>query len=398
MYRVLRILNRFNLGGPTYNASYLTRYLNSEFQTRLLGGRHQENETDSLHIPYELGLRPIIIPTLRRSINPYYDILALAEIRKHIKSFQPTIVHTHAAKAGVLGRLAAFQMSVPIIVHTFHGHVFDAYFSKPTSRFFIQIERQMARLSDAIVVLCPEQYHDIVNVYRIAPAHKVHIIPLGLDLRKFVEDTERKRQEFRAKYKLKDDIVAIAIVGRLAPVKNHAMFLEAVLNVIKQTQRKIRVFIVGDGKLRNELEKQLTRYGLSFGTGRSDNEIVTFTSWVKDVDVVYAGVDIVALTSKNEGTPVSIIEAIAARKAVVTTLAGGLKNIVEHNVNALTSDVDDVDTFTRNLLFLVENEDIRIKLAANGQKSIFERFHFQRLVKDMENLYYSLIEQKLKKA
>lgn len=396
MYRILRILNRFNLGGPTYNASYLTKYLNDEFETLLIGGRHLSTEVNSLHIPNQLGIQPIIIPYLRRSINPFYDIISTSRIYKYIEAYRPIIVHTHAAKAGALGRIAAYLKSVPIIVHTYHGHVFDAYFSKPISKIFIQIERQIAKITDAIIVLCQQQYNDIVYIYKIAPPEKVHIIPLGLDLQYLRENVEEKRKIFRTKYGLKDHQIAIAIVGRLVPVKNHIMFIDALQRVLRQTTKEIRVFIVGDGHLKDSLQKRLFTYGISYANRESEDTIVRFTSWEKDMDLVYSGVDIVALSSKNEGTPVSLIEALAARKAVVTTLVGGIKDLVKHNINALTSDVDDLETFTKNLLLLIEDDQMRFKFSKNDQKDIFEKFNYIRLIKDIKQLYFSLLEKKVK--
>jgi hypothetical protein len=157
MPKVLRIINRFNLGGPTYNVSYLSRYLSDDFETMLVGGVHDASETDSLHIPQSLGLEPVIIPELKRSINFKQDRIAYKKLIEIIKEYQPDIVHTHASKSGTLGRLAAAKCGVPIIIHTFHGHVFHSYFGKLKTTFYKTVERRLAKKSTGIIAISKEQ-------------------------------------------------------------------------------------------------------------------------------------------------------------------------------------------------------------------------------------------------
>ena len=145
MKKILRIINRFNLGGPTYNAAYLTKYLENDYETLLVGGQHDESEESSMHILDSLGIVPVIIPEMQRSINPILDKIALKKIKEIIHEFQPDIVHTHAAKAGALGRKAAYDLGVKKIYHTFHGHVFHSYFGKIKTNIFKKIERDLAK-------------------------------------------------------------------------------------------------------------------------------------------------------------------------------------------------------------------------------------------------------------
>ena len=202
MPRVLRIINRFNLGGPTYNAAYLTRYLPAAYETLLIGGQQDESEAASHHILDSLGLEARVIPEMRRTIYPLQDAIALRKIKAIIRHYKPDIVHTHASKAGALGRQAAFQMGVPVVVHTFHGHVFDAYFSGIRSKLYQMIERKLAAKSSKIIALSEIQKCDLVTKYNICPASKVEIIPLGFDLSRFREDIERKRAAFRTTYNI----------------------------------------------------------------------------------------------------------------------------------------------------------------------------------------------------
>ena len=221
MPKVLRIINRFNLGGPTYNAAYLTKYLAPEFETLLIGGMKDESEGSSEFILKDLGVDYQVIPEMKRSINPFDDLAAYSRIKKIIQEFKPDIVHTHAAKAGALGRQAAYSCNVPVIVHTYHGHVFHSYFGNFKTAVYKTIERNLAKRSSAIIAISDKQKQELAVEHQIAPAEKIHVIPLGFDLNRFHEGLDEKRKEFRAKYHLQDNEIAIGIIGRLTPVKNH---------------------------------------------------------------------------------------------------------------------------------------------------------------------------------
>lgn len=395
MPKVLRIINRFNLGGPTYNASYLTKYMAPEFETLLVGGRKDETEENSEYIVRSLGIEPVIIPEMRRRLNPYYDNIALNKIKKIIKRFKPDIVHTHASKAGALGRLAASNLNVPVIIHTFHGHVFDAYFSGVKSSFYQYIERKLAEKSSKIIALSENQRYDLVIRYKICPNEKVEIIPLGFDLSRFQENLSEKRSTFRKLYKIDDDEIAIGIVGRIVPVKNHDLFVEAIDYLRKHSNKKIRAFIVGDGEDRLKIEEKARALGIDFidSTKKKEKATITFTSWLKDVDFVNAGMDIITLTSLNEGTPVSLIEAQAANKPIVTTKVGGIQNIVLEGKTALLSDIYNKTDYYENLLKMVEDDNLRNSFSGEGWSFVREKFHYTRLVNDMKNLYYKLLNK-----
>ncbi len=393
MIKVLRIINRFNLGGPTYNVAYLSKYMSDEYETLLVGGAKDDTEESSDFIVDNLGLKPIIIEEMKREINLKNDYAAYKKIKKIIREYKPDIVHTHASKAGTLGRLAAHSCGVKVIVHTFHGHVFHSYFGKLKTTFYKNVERYLAKKSTAIIAISEIQKNELVNEHRICKAEKVNVIPLGFDLSRFQENQSEKRKMFREKYNLDEDEIAIAIIGRLVPVKNHILFLEGLKIVSEKTTKKIRAFIVGDGEDRNVIEKKAKELNITFIDGTKENEkaLLTFTSWIKEIDMVLAGSDIVALTSFNEGTPVSLIEAQAANKPIVTTNVGGIENVVIPKETALLCENNNIKEFTDQLLKLIENSTLRNSMAEKGWKHVREKFHFTRLVKDMEILYKTLL-------
>jgi glycosyltransferase involved in cell wall biosynthesis len=289
-----------------------------------------------------------------------------------------------------LGRLAASGMHVPVIVHTFHGNVFHSYFNSFKSRLIVEAEKYLAKKSSAIIAISEQQKEDLVN-RRICFSDKIHIIPLGFDLVRFREEQEEKRKSFRKLYSIQDDEIAVGIIGRLVPVKNHSLFLSAFKKVRDKTSRKVKAFIIGDGEERARLEALAHELNLEFSTDHNHSSAITFTSWIKNIDWAMAGLDIIALTSNNEGTPVSIIEAQAAGKAVVSTNVGGIKNIVIPNETALLSESNDVEGFSANLLHLVENESLRMRMKNTGWKTVENKFSHTRLIQDMKKLYAELL-------
>ncbi len=395
-YRVLRLINRFNLGGPTYNVTYLTRYMAPEFETLLVGGTKEESEASSDFILEQNGVKPIIVKEMRRSINPMNDIAAYKEIKKLIKDFKPHIVHTHAAKAGALGRMAAFACKVPITVHTFHGHVFHSYFGNIQTTVYKNIERYLAKRTTALVTLSEKQKHELSAIHKIAPADKFHIVPLGFDLERFWANQESKRKQFREQYEIADNEIAIGIIGRLVPVKNHRLFLKAFQLAKAKTTEKIKAFVIGDGELKEELMEYCKEIGLSF-TSRTNlhaNADVFFTSWIKEADIATAGLDIIALSSLNEGTPVSLIEAQAAGRSIISTQTGGIENVVIPEVTALLSPVNNVEAFAENLIKLCNDRVLRQNLSEKGKEFVMNHFHYTSLALNMSNLYRKLIEDK----
>jgi glycosyltransferase involved in cell wall biosynthesis len=246
------------------------------------------------------------------------------------------------------------------------------------------------------VAISEQQQRELVQDFRIAPKEKFRVVPLGFDLDRFRTAQEEKRAKFRGEFSVSDDTIAIGIIGRLVPVKNHYLFLKGLKHVLDNTTKKVKAFIIGDGETRPDLEAVATEVGITFSTQDSPEHThpLVFTSWRSDVDYINAGLDIVCLTSFNEGTPVSLIEAQAAGKPIVSTRVGGIADIVVEGETALLADIQDTDTFCRHLLQLVEEDNLRQGMSGKGSAYVSEKFSYQRLVKDMSALYYELLAKK----
>ena len=394
MPKVLRIINRFNLGGPTFNAALLTKYMSPDFDTVLIGGKEESSEESSKHILDDLDINAHLIDEMQRDIGLSNDRQAYRQIKKVIKEFEPDIIHTHASKAGAIGRSAGISYGKAKLVHTFHGHVFHSYFGKMKTNVYKNIERALALKTDKIVAISQRQKLELSKRYRICPEEKIEVIPLGFELEKFHNNIEEKRVSFRKKYNVDDDEIAIGIIGRLVPIKNHKLFLDSIKQAVEQSNNKIRAFIVGDGSERENLKQYSSELGLDYLNGDFEpgmKATVHFTSWIKEVDWVNAGLDIIALSSLNEGTPVSLIEAQAACKPIVATRVGGVSNIVLNNETALLATSNCSKEFSKKLLQLIDNKNLREKMGRSGWDFVSEQFHYNRLVNDMKQLYHSLL-------
>jgi glycosyltransferase involved in cell wall biosynthesis len=386
--KVLRIINRFNIGGPTYNATFLTRFISDDYETLLVGGLPEEHESDSLHILEEYCVKAQLIEEMKRTPNFFNDRKAYLKIKEIIRDFEPDIVHTHAAKAGALGRKAAKSMKVPIIVHTYHGHVFHSYFGKLKTTLYKIIERRLAKISSGIIAISDIQKAELSEQHNICPPAKIKVIQLGFDLNRFHEDIAEKRQNTREKFQIASDELAIAIIGRLAPVKNHQLFLNSIAEIAAKTSKKVKFFIVGDGDEKLAIETSIKELQLP------DNFEIILTSWVKDISSFNPGMDLICLTSLNEGTPVSLIEAQAANIPILTTDVGGVRDIVKENVTGCVVSNNSLTEFAEKLLFLIENDSIRNEMSQNGWEFVKSRFHYTTLVKNMENYYSELINKR----
>lgn len=388
MPKVLRIINRFNIGGPTYNATFLTRFMDDKYETLLIGGTHEEGESDSLHILEEYGINPLLINEMQRIPSFKSDRAAYKKIKQIIQEFKPDIVHTHAAKAGALGRKAAFACKVPVVIHTFHGHVFHSYFGKVKTLIFKTIERRLAKKSDGIIAISDIQKQELSQIHKICPASKIKVIPLGFDLEKFHLNKAENREKTRSEFGLKEDEIAVAIVGRLAAIKNHSLFLNVVEQICQKTTKKIKFFIVGDGDERPNIEKRVNELNEKFG------KIIVMTSWILDIGPFNAGMDVICLTSDNEGTPVSLIEAQAGGLPIVTTDVGGVKDILLEDQTGYIVPKNNVSLFTEKLLLLIEDEKLRKSFSEKGWDFVKNKFHYTTLVKNMDEYYQFLLNKK----
>jgi len=384
--KVLRIINRFNIGGPIYNAVLLSSFMPEEYETLLIGGMPEENEANSLYIAEKYGVSPVLISEMQREPNLINDNSALKKIKEIIRTFQPDIVHTHASKAGALGRKAAFDCGVPIVIHTFHGHIFHSYFSWWKTKLYQLIERRLSKKTTGIIAISAIQKNELSLKYKICHPSKINIIPLGFDLRPFNENLKEKREYTRNMFMLQESDIAVAIIGRLVAIKNHQMFLDIIEKVNQKTSKKIVYFIVGDGEESLKIQesiKPLKEKGMD----------IRMTSWIKDIATFNAGMDIICLTSKNEGTPVSLIEAQAAGIPIIATNVGGIKDVILEDKTGYIVDKDDIDVFAEKLRELIENENKRQLMSQNGWSFVEDKFQYPNLIKNMDEYYKSLLKE-----
>jgi len=402
--RILRIIARLNIGGPAIQAISLTSALSDDgYHSLLVCGKVGPNEGDMSYMADERDVEPYLLPELGREILFYNDLKCFLDIRRIIKRFRPDIIHTHTAKAGTLGRLAAISLNFfrrntnrIKIVHTFHGHIFHSYFGLIKTFIFIRIERFLSKFTDKIIVISSLQKDDICKKYWIANPDKVRIIPLGFDLSRFTvrhNDSEKIRQRYLPRDH--DNGLLVGIIGRLAPVKNHHMFIEAVKHL--KEKRKIdpfRFLIIGDGELKEELLSYSGRLGIQ--------DSVVFTGWQKDMPSVYGALDVVALTSMNEGTPVTLIEAMAAGKPVVATDVGGVRDLLGMEAtrsnegyglarNGVLVPSGNGDILAKALQYLMADRKTSKTMAMHAREFVLDQVSIERLVKDMKSLYSELI-------
>jgi glycosyltransferase involved in cell wall biosynthesis len=324
--KVLRMIARLNIGGPAIHVHLLARGLDGKrFESVLVAGKISPNEGDMGYLFDSMDRKPIIIPELQREISLKMDLKAFSQIFNRLRQEKPDIVHTHTAKAGSSARLAVLMYNLIYgkkvrTVHTFHGHVFEGYFNKARSLLFVWIERFLARLTDAIIAISETQKRDLSERLHIAPAKKINTVELGFDLKPFLGSQVLKGQ-FRQSLGINEDTLLIGIIGRLVPIKNHIMFFQAAKLFLEQNPEvQAKFIVVGDGELRHELEAYCQDLGLDIH--------VIFCGWIRNVHLVYADLDILALTSTNEGTPVSLIEAMASSVPVIATDAGGVQDLL----------------------------------------------------------------------
>jgi len=380
----LRIIARLNIGGPAIHTILLTAGLNDQlFESTLVTGVEGRYEGNMLDLAAAKGVKPIIIPQLRRNVDPLGGLITLFKLYRLMRRERPHIVHTHTATAGLLGRLAARLAGVPVIVHTFHGHVLRGYFGPILSEGLVWMERFLAHLSDRIVTVSEGQRRELAG-YGVAPLEKITVVPLGFELEALLA-CESHRGELRRELGLADDSKLAGIVARLVPIKNHRLFLQAA-QAVAEAVPQARFLVVGDGELREELEAYSRDLGLD---GR-----VLFTGWRRDLACLYADLDVVALTSINEGTPVSLIEALAAGVPVVTTAVGGVPDVVVDGETGYLVEAGDVKGMAAAIIELLRNPERAKEVGMAGREAVYPRFAAQTLIANVEGLYAELLRQR----
>lgn len=382
--RVLRVQSRICVGGPALNTILLSAGLDPQrYQTILVGGRLEPDEKTMAPLAQEKGVDMRLIEEMGRSIRWSDDLRALLRLIALIRAYRPHIVHTHTAKAGAIGRVAAFLCRVPIRLHTFHGHTFHGYFSPLVTRAFIWIERCLALLTHRIVVISERQREDICKVYKVAPARKTTVVPLGFELAKM-----RKGQagRFRASLGLGPEVTLVGILARLVPIKNHDLLLRAIAAwrelAPEVTPKRIRFAIIGDGELRSTLEAQAQRLGIA--------PFLIFAGWRTEVPDIYADLDLNVLVSKNEGTPVTLIEGLTNGVPILTTDVGGIRDFADERHGTIVPADITAEAMAHELARLLPEGQRPPRLAEELRAEIQARFDVSRLVADVTALYGEL--------
>ncbi|HWJ55609.1 MAG TPA: glycosyltransferase [Vicinamibacterales bacterium] len=379
--RVLRIISRLNVGGPALHALLLNDRLDQRrYDSRLVAGRVGEAEGDYLALHGAVPERFVAVPALGREVRGWRDWSAFWSLVRLIRTFRPHVVHTHTAKAGTLGRIAAALCRVPVVVHTYHGHVFEGYFSPFKTRVVVAIERLLAYQASALVAVTDRVRRDVL-ARGIGWPERVVVVPLGLDLDPLLAAPAR-RGELRAELGLAPAVPLVGIVARLVPVKAHETFLQAA-RAIAPVRPDVVFLVVGDGERRAGLEEAARTAGLAAR--------IRFLGWRADLDRLYADLDVVVLTSKNEGSPVALIEAMAAGRPVVSTRAGGVEDVVIDGETGVVVPVGDAAAVARAVVDLLEDPARAERLGTAARASVIAQFASSRLVGDIDALYQRLL-------
>lgn len=402
--RILRLITRLNAGGPARHVVWLSAGLRERgYETRLVSGDLAPGESDLSSFAAERGVALERICGLSREIDVRGDLRVIPALVSLIRSFNPHIVHTHTAKAGLVGRLAARLVNAGRppgsrmrVVHTFHGNVLSGYFHPAKEGAFRLLERGLARgATDAVVVLSPQQREELVARFRVAPAEKTFVVPLALDLSPYTQLPQRGG--FRRELGFADDAFVVGIVGRLAPIKNHEMFLRAAGKTLHAVPNA-RFVVIGDGESAPRLHALAESLGLA--------KAVRFAGLRTDLAQIYADLDAVALTSRNEGTPLSLIEAMASGCPIVATDVGGVADVLTREwtgpvatrhffdspaPRGLLVPGGDEDGFARTLERLARDRALGRALGDAGRAYTFSGHALPRLIDDLDALYRRLL-------
>jgi glycosyltransferase involved in cell wall biosynthesis len=390
--RVARVITRLNIGGPSIQATRLTTALEPHgFTSTLFHGRLGEGEGDMSYL-VPPGADARYVASLCRPLSPADDLRTLVHLYREFRALKPAIVHTHMAKAGMLGRLAAFAYNLTRgsaprakVVHTYHGHVLDGYFSKFMTTVFISIERALATISDRIIAISPAIRQGLLESYKIGRPSKYRIVPLGFDLEPFARVDDAARAAARRELNLPPGALVVATVGRLTAIKQHRLFLETVARVVAAHPSTIAL-IAGDGELRDDLTAAAASLGIT--------DHVRMLGWRRDLATIYAATDVFLLTSRNEGTPVALIEAMASGVPGVSTDVGGVTDVIGGREIGRTAPFGDADALAREINELLANPPLRSEMGVRARSRVLAHYDIKRLVGDIATLYRELLAER----
>jgi glycosyltransferase involved in cell wall biosynthesis len=385
--KVLRVIARLNMGGPALHVTYLADGLRDRgYDTTLVAGSLARGEDSMEFVADELGVKVERLPGLRRDISPVRDLVAVVRLAQLIRRERPTILHTHTAKAGAVGRIAALlagDARPPIVVHTYHGHVLRGYFGPVRTLGFRLLERWLARITTALIAVSPEVRDDLVRL-GVAPREKFTVVRLGIELEQRIADRDG-RDETRRVLGIGPERFTVGWIGRMTGVKRTSDVLLA-FKRLRERGVDACLCMVGDGPEREQVERRAHELGIMRDT--------LFLGYQEDVAPFYAAFDAMILPSGNEGTPVSAIEALAAARPVVATRVGGVPDVVRDGVDGFLVEPGDTEAAAERLASLATDPGLRTQLGASGRAYARERYSVERLVDDVDRLYRSLLAEK----
>jgi glycosyltransferase involved in cell wall biosynthesis len=375
--RILRIIPSMNISGPALQALLLSSAMKDIGYEGLLVGGTSDESAGMMEVAAKYGIEALLLPELNYDF-PLNAIPAFLRLYRLIREYQPDIVHTHNTRAGFLGRIAARLAGVPVIVHTLHEYPFRGYYRRLSTILFIYMERIGAYFSDSIITLSESLRKALVETYGVTRKSRITVLPLGFDLQSFA-NTKRHLGLFRQAWGIDADAPLVGIIGRLLPVKNHKLFLQAATKVLTALPNA-RFVIVGDGEERANLEAEARDLGGA----------VIFTGWQQQVEVIYSDLDLLVISSLNEGTPVPIIEALAAGCPVVATDVGGVADLLDGGRLGALVPSGDADALAEAILkSLATHADMKA-----AQETMLKRYGIKRLAQDMDSLYRGLLAKK----
>jgi glycosyltransferase involved in cell wall biosynthesis len=381
--RVLRIIGRLNMGGPAHQAALLSgrRFHLDRYETLLVHGSLAAGEASLAELAEAEGATMRFVPELRQPVQPLRDSHALLKLIRLAQAFKPDIVHTHTAKAGFLGRQAALAVRPrPVIVHTYHGHVLEGYFGAAKARLYRELERALARVSDRLIGVSQATVDDLVRL-GIAPSERFSVIPLGLDLDLLAEPSETLRLASRGELGVGVDEILLVFVGRIVPIKRLDLLLLALAQA-RESEPRLRLVVVGDGDERQALERQAVELGIAAD--------VFFLGYRRELRPIFAAADVAVLSSDNEGTPVSMIEAAAAGLPAVATDVGGVREVVSEETGVLVPRGDGA-ALASAMVEMAADAPRRESCGSAARRRAIGRYGAERLLGDIDALYRELV-------
>jgi glycosyltransferase involved in cell wall biosynthesis len=386
----LRVIARLNMGGPALHVAYLTEGLTKRgYDTTLVAGSLARGEDSMAFVADARGVEVVRIDELGREISPFRDLMATIRLARLIRKERPQILHTHTAKAGTVGRVAALlagSRRPPIVIHTFHGHVLRGYFGPVRTLFFRLLERWLAAGTTALVAVSPQVRDDLVAL-GVAPRERFVVIRLGIELDERVAPELNGRAESRHYLGIPGDRFAVGWIGRMTAVKRTDDVLVA-FKRLRDSGVDAVLCMVGDGPDRLQLEQRAHDLGVTRDT--------IFLGYQEDVAPFYAAFDALVLPSSNEGTPVSVIEALAAELPVVATRVGGVPDVVRDGEDGFLVEAGATDDLADRLGRLARDPALRARMGKRGRERVLPRYAVERLVDDMDHLYRSLLDFELR--